>query len=64
MTRSSLFRSTQYWNSPGSSPVSAPRSNIVTTTTFTAMGRSLAAAQATASAAIVHASAFRRIPLS
>jgi hypothetical protein len=35
----------------------------VTTTTFTAMGRSLAAAEATASAAIVHAKVLERIPL-
>jgi hypothetical protein len=36
---------------------------MVTTTTFTAMGRSLAAAQATASAAIIHANVIERIPL-
>ena len=45
-TRSSFLRSTHSCSSPGRSPVSAPISNIVTTTTLTGTGGSAALAGA------------------
>src|ERR1700733_6700545 len=45
---SRCWRSTQYWYSPGTSPVSAPCSNMLMTTTFISMGFCWAKAQVVA----------------